>query len=68
MRRSTPGRIRVAALFEEEAGLSTVEYIIVLCLIAVVGFAVWKQFGQTVEFKAKGATNVINQLPTATTE
>ena len=55
-------------LAREEQGLTTVEYIIVLCLIAVVGFALWKQFGQTVEFKAKGATNVVNQLPSDASE
>jgi len=55
---------RTRALLADEAGLTTVEYIIILCLIAVVGFAIWKQFGQTVEYKAKGATNVVHGLPT----
>ena len=55
-------------MWDDRAGLTTVEYIIILCLIAVVGFAVWKQFGQTVEYKTKGATNVIQQLPTETSE
>ncbi|MEZ4339625.1 MAG: hypothetical protein R3B82_23625 [Sandaracinaceae bacterium] len=54
-------------LLEDQRGLTTVEYIIILCLIAVVGFAVWKQFGQTVEYKAKGANNVVNTLPTEST-
>lgn len=58
---------RARALLADERGLTTVEYIIVLCLIAVVGFAIWKQFGQTVEYKAKGATNVVNDLPTDST-
>lgn len=61
-------RGRVEALLADEAGLTTVEYIIVLCLIAVVGFAIWKQFGQTVEYKTKGATNVIGGLPTESSE
>lgn len=43
------------------------EYIIILCLIAVVGFALWKQFGQTVEYKAKGANDVVYTLPTEST-
>lgn len=59
---------RLTGLLRDERGLTTVEYIIILCLIAVVGFAVWKQFGQTVEYKTKGATNVIQQLPTETSE
>lgn len=56
------------ALLRDERGLTTVEYIIILCLIAVVGFAIWKQFGQTVEYKAKGANNVVNTLPTDSSE
>lgn len=56
------------ALLDDDCGLTTVEYIIILCLIAVVGFAVWKQFGQTVEYKAKGANNVVNALPTDSSE
>ena len=59
-----PTRGHARRLLRDEAGLTTVEYIIVLCLIAVVGFAIWKQFGQTVEFKAKGATNTVMELPT----
>ncbi len=57
----------VRRLLEDQRGLTTVEYIIILCLIAVVGFAIWKQFGQTVEYKAKGANNVVNTLPTEST-
>jgi|GEM_PF-2524813 len=52
-------------LLGDERGLSTVEYIIILCLIAVVGFALWKQFGQTVEGKTRGATTVVGGLPTS---
>ncbi len=59
--------IGVRRLLEDQRGLTTVEYIILLCLIAVVGFAVWKQFGQTVEYKAKGANDVVNELPTEST-
>jgi Flp pilus assembly pilin Flp len=59
---SLDGRRRT--LRTDQAGLTTVEYIIVLCLIAVVGFAIWKQFGQRVEYKTKGATNVVHGLPT----
>lgn len=54
-----------ASLCGDERGLSTVEYIIILCLIAVVGFALWKQFGQTVEGKTRGATTVVGGLPTS---
>lgn len=52
------------SLLRDSRGLSTVEYVIILCLIAVVCFAMWKQFGQTVEYKTKGASNQMGELPT----
>lgn len=58
-------RLLSPRLLGDERGLSTVEYIIILCLIAVVGFALWKQFGQTVEGKTRGATTVVGGLPTS---
>lgn len=65
MKKRLPSRRSRARLLEDTRGLSTVEYIIILCLIAVVCFAAWKQFGQTVEFNVKGATNEIGTLPTS---
>lgn len=53
----------LAGLLRDERGLTTVEYIIILCLIAVVGFAIWKKFGETVKQKVGGADNVIGTLP-----
>lgn len=32
-------------LLRDDAGLSTVEYVILLILIAVVGITAWRQFG-----------------------
>ncbi len=55
---------QLAGLLRDERGLTTVEYIIILCLIAVVGFAIWKKFGQTVKSKVGGAESVIGTLPT----
>ena len=55
-------------LIEDTRGLTTVEYIIILCLIAVVGFAVWKQFGQTIKEKISGADSGIGTLPTESGE
>ena len=56
-RRTTTG------LLSDERGLTTVEYIIILCLIAVVGFAIWKKFGETVKNKVTGADSVMGTLP-----
>jgi Flp pilus assembly pilin Flp len=55
---------RVRELLADTRGLSTVEYIIILCLIAVVCFAIWRQFGNTVKSKVQGADAMVGQLPT----
>jgi Flp pilus assembly pilin Flp len=55
---------RVRDLLADTRGLSTVEYIIILCLIAVVCFAIWRQFGETVKSKVQGADGMVGQLPT----
>jgi Flp pilus assembly pilin Flp len=36
-------------LLREQRGLTTVEYVIVLCLIAVVAVGTWQKFGSNVE-------------------
>jgi Flp pilus assembly pilin Flp len=44
-------------LLREQHGLTTVEYVIVLCLIAAVAVGTWQEFGanvQTYLLKAKG--------------
>jgi Flp pilus assembly pilin Flp len=55
---------RVRELLADTRGLSTVEYIIILCLIAVVCFAIWRQFGETVKSKVQGADAQMATLPT----
>jgi Flp pilus assembly pilin Flp len=56
------------SLLRDNRGLTTVEYIIILCLIAVVGFGVWKKFGETVKTKVGGSTDRVEELPTTTDE
>lgn len=51
-------------LLRDTRGLTTVEYIIILCLIAVTGFALWQNFGGAVNTKVGTSTDKINQLPT----
>jgi Flp pilus assembly pilin Flp len=55
-------------LLRDTRGLSTVEYIIILCLIAVVGFAVWQKFGETVKSKVSAAEGVVGDLPEESAE
>ena len=56
------------SLLHDVRGLTTVEYIIILCLIAVVGFGVWRKFGEKVKEKVGGSTEQVDQLPTTTGE
>jgi len=51
-----------AALLSDERGLSTVEYVIVLMLIAIVGIISWQKFGGAVASKAHEAKNEIRAL------
>ncbi|MGB5286513.1 MAG: hypothetical protein WCB63_11925 [Polyangiales bacterium] len=46
-------------LLSDERGLTTVEYIIVLGLIAVVGIAAWQQFGETLIGEVEAADGYI---------
>jgi Flp pilus assembly pilin Flp len=46
-------------LARDQRGLTTVEYIIVLGLIAVVGIAAWQQFGETLVGEVEAADGYI---------
>mgnify|MGYP001828010223 FL=1 len=47
------------SLWKDKRGLTTVEYIIVLGLIAVVGIAAWQQFGETLTGEIQQAEGYI---------
>ena len=47
------------SLLQDQSGLTTVEYVIVLCLIAVVGFGLWQKFGGTVAKKVDKSNNIL---------
>jgi len=47
------------SLVRDKRGLTTVEYIIVLGLIAVVGIAAWQQFGETLIGEVEAADGYI---------
>ena len=51
------------SLLHDDHGLSTVEYVIILILIAIVAITAWQNFGQSVENKSRQATGSINGLP-----
>jgi Flp pilus assembly pilin Flp len=46
----------------DQRGLTTVEYIIVLGLIAVVGIAAWQQFGETLIGEVEAADGYISDV------
>lgn len=54
---------RVRELLADTQGLSTVEYVIILCLIAVVCFAIWRQFGTSVKQKVEVGDAMVSDLP-----
>ncbi len=49
------------SLLKDERGLSTVEYIIILVLIAIVGLAGWKSIGKGVTERIEGSDKTIRQ-------
>ncbi|MBK8169929.1 MAG: hypothetical protein IPK60_06255 [Sandaracinaceae bacterium] len=52
------------SLTRDQRGLTTVEYIIVLVLIAVTGFAIWRTFGSMVKQKVTGSNTTLDQMNT----
>jgi len=49
-------------ILRDQRGLSTVEYIIILVLIAVAGIGLWRAFGETVSDKISNATGEVGGL------
>jgi Flp pilus assembly pilin Flp len=58
-------RSRPSGLLQDTRGLAALEYILLLCLIAIVGYAAWRQFGRTVEAHTASATTYISGAYTA---
>lgn len=48
----------------DERGLSTVEYVILLVLVAVAGIVAWNSIGGTVVSKIEGSDNRLKELST----
>ena len=58
-------RTRSASLDRNrQLGVSTVEYIIVLVLIAVACIAMWSKFGKTVHAKIKASEDQVSDMET----
>jgi hypothetical protein len=52
----------IKRLHRDVGGLSTVEYVILLILIAVVGITAWRTFGNNVVTKVTSGSNQIQGL------
>ena len=51
------------SLKKDDAGLTTVEYIIILALIAIAAIGAWNVFGGSIETQARGSSTTIGGLP-----
>ena len=50
------------SLAKDVRGLSTVEYLILLVVIAVAGISIWKEVGQSIKAKATDSKGQIDAL------
>lgn len=55
--------LRLPALTADTRGTSTVEYVMLLCLVVVAGFVAWQHFGDTVAVRVVHAERVVRALP-----
>lgn len=55
---------RPHTLLGDTRGLSTVEYVIILVLIAVLAIGTWRQFGSAVKEKITTSTTAVDTLST----
>jgi len=53
-------RVHGSTLVRDEAGLSTVEYVIILVLVAAIAIGTWQTFGKTVTSGLGNATDKFN--------
>ncbi|MDP3276814.1 MAG: Flp family type IVb pilin [Deltaproteobacteria bacterium] len=52
----------IKSLAKDTEGLSTVEYVIILFLIAIIGIVAWRQFGSQVKTKVEAGTTQVGGL------
>jgi Flp pilus assembly pilin Flp len=52
---------QLARLRSDQAGLTTVEYVIVLCLIAAISVATWNEFGDLLLTRLESASTLIEE-------
>jgi len=50
-------RQRLRDLLADTRGVSMTEYLIIVCLVAIVGIAAWTKFGNTVKTRIRGPSS-----------
>jgi|GEM_PF-2812029 hypothetical protein len=55
-------------MLRDERGLSTVEYVLILALVAIVGFVVWQMLGRSAASRNAAAEGIVDGLHTHSTE
>lgn len=55
-------RVGRSQLATNEEGMTTVEYVIILILIAVLAIGVWRKFGNAVRDKVNDSTDEVNTM------
>ncbi|MFK8002621.1 MAG: hypothetical protein AB8H86_23730 [Polyangiales bacterium] len=56
-------QMTIDSLRKDDQGLTTVEYIIILALIAIAAIAAWTTFGSSIQTQATGSAGTIGGLP-----
>lgn len=56
-------QMTIDSLRKDDQGLTTVEYIIILALIAIAAIAAWTTFGDSIQTQATGSASTIGGLP-----
>ena len=54
--------VRNDSTLRDDRGLSTVEYVIILVVVAVLAIGVWQKLGSAVKDQVSGSTDDINNL------
>jgi Flp pilus assembly pilin Flp len=62
MKKEKRGRL---SLIRDTRGLSSVEYLVLLVVVAVAGIAVWKKLGKSISDKAGAASKSLDEMSSA---
>jgi Flp pilus assembly pilin Flp len=61
-------RLHVSSLLRDDAGLSSIEHVIILVIVAAIAVGAWKTFGETADPGLDGETDAANKTVTSAAE